>query len=116
MVKKISGKTKLIGVSVLTSLDNHSLKEIGFNKEVKKLVFHQAKLAKKANLDAVVCSAQEVNIVRKIFKKDLIQQFNYFVNLRNSVNNNKNLHLHHKKFKIVTVNIISFYFFHISKI
>jgi len=70
--KKISGKTKLIGVSVLTSLDNHSLKEIGFNKEVKKLVFHQAKLAKKANLDAIVCSAQEVNIVRKIFKKEII--------------------------------------------
>ena len=42
--KKVSGKTKLIGVTILTSLDNKSLKEIGFNKDVKKVVFHQAKL------------------------------------------------------------------------
>ena len=70
--KKQSGKTKLIGVTVLTSLDNNALREIGFNKEVKKLVFHQAKLASKAGLDAIVCSAQEVKIVKKIFKKEII--------------------------------------------
>ena len=70
--KKNSGKIKLIGVTILTSLDNKALKEIGFNKEVKKLVLHQAKLAKKAKLDAIVCSAQEVKIVRKIFNKEII--------------------------------------------
>tara|TARA_B110001452_G_scaffold233373_1_gene211161 strand:+ start:873 stop:1547 length:675 start_codon:yes stop_codon:yes gene_type:complete len=70
--KEISGKTKLVGVTILTSLDSKSLREIGFNKEVKKLVLHQAKLANKAKLDAIVCSAQEVNIVKKIFKKEII--------------------------------------------
>ena len=70
--KKVSGKTKLIGVSLLTSLDNKNLKEIGFNKDVKKLVYHQAKLANKAGLDAIVCSAQEVSIVKKVFKKEII--------------------------------------------
>ena len=70
--KKVSGKTKLIGVTVLTSLDNKSLKEIGFNKDVQKLVLMQAKLANKAKLDAIVCSAQEVNIVKKVFKKEII--------------------------------------------
>ena len=70
--KKVSGKTKLIGVSILTSLDNKALKEIGYNKDVKKLVLHQAKLAQKAKLDAIVCSAQEVKIVRKVFKKEII--------------------------------------------
>ena len=70
--KKVSGKIKLIGVSILTSLDNQALKEIGFNKNVKKLVLHQAKLANKAKLDAIVCSAQEVKIVKKIFKKEII--------------------------------------------
>ncbi len=70
--KKISGKTKLIGVTILTSLDNNSLKEIGYNKELKKLVLHQARLANKANLDAIVCSAQEVKIVKKVFKKEII--------------------------------------------
>ena len=70
--KKASGKIKLIGVSILTSLDNRALKEIGFNSNVKKLVLHQAKLATKAKLDAMVCSAQEVNIVKKVFKKEII--------------------------------------------
>ena len=69
---KVSGKTKIIGVSILTSLNNKALKEIGYNKDVKKLVLHQAKLARKAKLDAIVCSAQEIKIVRKVFKKEII--------------------------------------------
>ncbi len=70
--KKVSGKIKLIGVTILTSLDNRALKEIGFNKDVKKIVHHQARLANKAKLDAIVCSAQEVKIVKKVFKKEII--------------------------------------------
>ena len=70
--KKCSGKTKLVGVTTLTSLDNKSLKEIGYNKSIKELVLHQAKLATKAKLDAIVCSAQEVKIVKKVFKKEII--------------------------------------------
>jgi len=70
--KKISGKTKLTGVTILTSLNNKALKEIGFNKQLEKLVYHQAKLAKKANLDAIVCSPQEVKIVKKVFNKEII--------------------------------------------
>ena len=70
--KKYSGKTKLVGVTTLTSLDNKSLKEIGYNKTIKELVLHQAKLAAKAKLDAIVCSAQEVKIVKKVFKKEII--------------------------------------------
>ena len=70
--KKVSGKIKLIGVTILTSLDNKALKEIGFNRNVKKLVLHQAKLANKAKLDAIVCSAQEIKLVKKIFKREII--------------------------------------------
>ena len=70
--KKAAGKTKLIGVTILTSLDNKAIKEIGFNKNVKELVLHQARLATKAKLDAIVCSAQEVKIVKKVFKKEII--------------------------------------------
>ena len=54
--KKVSGK----------------LKEIGFTKELKKIVLNQAKLATKAKLDALVCSAQEVQLVKKVFKKEII--------------------------------------------
>ena len=71
-VKKISGSVKIVGVSTLTSLNNKDLKMIGYNRSVKNLVAHQAKLAKHAKLDALVCSPYEVNIVRKIFKKEII--------------------------------------------
>ena len=70
--KKAAGKIKLVGVTILTSLDDKALREIGFKKNVKELVLHQAKLAKKAKLDAIVCSAQEVEIIKKIFKKEII--------------------------------------------
>ena len=71
-VKKVSGSIKIIGVSTLTSLNDKDLKKIGYNRSVKNLVAHQAKLAKQASLDAIVCSPFEVNIVRKIFKKEII--------------------------------------------
>ena len=70
--KKVIGKTKLVGVTILTSLDNKALKEIGFYKDVKRLVLHQAKLANKAKLDAIVCSPHEVPIIKKVFKKEII--------------------------------------------
>ena len=71
-VKKVSGKIKIVGVTTLTSLDNKNLKEIGYNKSVKNLIIHQTKLAKKAKLDAIVCSPNEVKDVRKFFKKEII--------------------------------------------
>ena len=72
-VKKVAGsRLRIVGVSTLTSLDNKDLKLIGYNRSVKNLVAHQAKLAKQAGLDALVCSPFEVNIVRKIFKKEII--------------------------------------------
>ena len=70
--KKVSGTTKLIGVTILTSLSNKTLKEIGFQKDLKKLVLHQAKLAVKANLDAIVCSPHEIKTVKKVFNKEII--------------------------------------------
>ena len=33
---------------------------------------HQAKLAKKARLDALVCSPKEIKLVKKVFKKEII--------------------------------------------
>ena len=71
-VKKVSGKIKIVGVTTLTSLDSKNLKEIGYNKSVKNLIIHQSKLAQKAKLDAIVCSPNEANYVRKIFKKEII--------------------------------------------
>ena len=70
--KKVCGRTKMVGVTILTSLDNKSVREIGYNKKVNKIVIEQAKLARRAKLDAIVCSPKEVNIVRKVFNKEII--------------------------------------------
>ena len=71
-VKKISGKTKIVGVTTLTSLNDKSLNQIGHKRKVRELVYHQEKLATKAKLDALVCSGHEIKIVKKVFKKEII--------------------------------------------
>ena len=71
-VKKVSGKIKIVGVTTLTSLDNKDLKDIGHNRPLKDIVSLQAKLASKANLDAIVCSPHEVKFVKKYFNKEII--------------------------------------------
>ena len=67
--RKINKKLKIIGVTVLTSLSNKSLKKTGHTKSIKKLITQQAKLAKLAGLDGIVCSGHEAKIIRKICKK-----------------------------------------------
>ena len=71
-IKKVSGKTKIVGVTVLTSLNDKSLKEIGFSKNIKQVVRQQAMIASKAKLDAIVCSTEEVKIVKEVFNKEII--------------------------------------------
>ena len=71
-VKKVSGKTKIVGVTTLTSLNDKDLKSIGHKRCLKNIVTFQAKLAAKAKLDAIVCSPHEVKFVRKFFKKEII--------------------------------------------
>ena len=66
---KINKNLKILGVTVLTSLSDKSLKKIGHTKSIRYLVAKQAKLAKAAGLDGVVCSGHEVKIIRKISKK-----------------------------------------------
>ncbi len=70
--KKINKDLKVLGVTILTSLNNKSLKEIGHTKNIKELVLKQAALIKKSGCDGIVCSAQEALIVRKRYKNLLI--------------------------------------------
>ena len=71
-VKKVSGKIKIVGVTTLTSLDNKDLKSLGYEKPLREMVKLQSKLAQKANLDGIVCSPQEVKLVKKFFSKEII--------------------------------------------
>tara|TARA_B100001093_G_C26834981_1_gene1017928 strand:- start:1025 stop:1717 length:693 start_codon:yes stop_codon:yes gene_type:complete len=66
--KKINKKLKILGVTVLTSFSNSSIKKIGHTKSIKDLVIKQASLAKEAKLDGIVCSGYEVKLIKKICK------------------------------------------------
>ncbi len=70
--KQINKNLNILGVSILTSLNNKSLKEIGHTKKVKQLVLKQADLINKSGCDGIVCSAQEALMVRKRYKDLLI--------------------------------------------
>ena len=71
-VKKVSGKIKIVGVTTLTSLNNKDLKSLGYKKPLREMVKLQSKLAQKANLDGIVCSPQEVKLVKKFFSREII--------------------------------------------
>jgi orotidine-5'-phosphate decarboxylase len=57
----------ILAVTVLTSLNNADLAEIGFQKNTKDLVFHLAKLAQTAGASGVVASAQDIALLRANF-------------------------------------------------
>ena len=67
--KKINKKLKILGVTVLTSLSNSSIKKIGHRRSIKELVKKQAALAKSARLDGIVCSGYEAKSLKKICKR-----------------------------------------------
>jgi orotidine-5'-phosphate decarboxylase len=68
VLKSINKDLKVLGVTILTSLNKTSLKEIGYTKSVEQLVLKQAGLIKKSGCDGIVCSAQEAKMVRKKYK------------------------------------------------
>ena len=71
-VKKTSRKTKILGVSILTSLDSNQTKKYYNEKNVKLLVKKLVKYAKKNGLDGIVCSPLEIKTIRKEIGKRMI--------------------------------------------
>ncbi len=67
--KKFNKKLKILGVTVLTSFSNSTIKKVGHTKIIKDLVKKQVILAKTAKLDGIVCSAHEIKFIKKISKK-----------------------------------------------
>ena len=66
--KKTNKNLKVLGVTILTSLNNKSLKEIGHTKNLSQLVLKQVNLIKKAGLHGAVLSAKEANMIKKKYK------------------------------------------------
>ncbi len=74
LAAKIKGmKTKILGVSILTSLDSNQTKKYYNKNKIITLVKNFAKAAKKNNLDGIICSPKEIKHIRKeVGKKFLI--------------------------------------------
>ncbi len=70
---RVGVSTKLLGVTVLTSIDKEMLKEIyGIEFEISSLVKKLADMAKKAGLHGVVASAQEIEIIKESCGEDFL--------------------------------------------
>jgi orotidine-5'-phosphate decarboxylase len=64
------GRTRLLGVTVLTSLDLEALGRLGLTAEPEEMALHLARLAQECGCDGVVCSAQEAARVRALCGED----------------------------------------------
>ena len=71
-VKKTDRKTKILGVSILTSLDSNQTKKYYNEKNIQLLVKKLVKYAKKNGLDGIVCSPLEIKTIRKEIGKRMI--------------------------------------------
>ena len=65
-------KPIIVGVTVLTSLSNEDLQDIGCNMTTEELAIKRAKLAKESGIDGVVCSAKEVDKIVEACGKDFV--------------------------------------------
>jgi len=63
---------KLIGVTVLTSLDDVDLRRVGQSVPARDQVLRLAELAKESDLDGVVCSPQEIAPLRERLGNDFM--------------------------------------------
>lgn len=70
--KRNGKKPLLLGVTILTSMDRAELNRIGIAKSARKQVINLAILAKSCGLDGVVCSGEEIEIIKKTCGKDFI--------------------------------------------
>jgi orotidine-5'-phosphate decarboxylase len=64
--KPVSQRPKLLGVTVLTSLDREQLRSAGMSGSPRQRAVRLALLARKAGLDGVVASAQEAAAIRRV--------------------------------------------------
>ena len=72
VLKKVEKRPLLIGVTLLTSLDQISIEKIGIKINLKDQVIRLTKMCKEKGLDGVVCSPQEISDIRKEIGKDFL--------------------------------------------
>ena len=70
-VKGFSRPIKLLGISVITSHDDKTLREIGIKNKIEEQIKQLASLGQEAELDGIVCDAKNIRNVKKIFKGEI---------------------------------------------
>jgi orotidine-5'-phosphate decarboxylase len=65
---KTNKKLKVLGVTVLTSFSESAIKQTGHTRKINSIVIQQAKLAKQAGLDGIICSGYEAKLIKKVCK------------------------------------------------
>lgn len=75
-VKGCGDATRVLGVTVLTSVSSEDLRDVGYRDDmaddINRLVMHKASLAKGAGCAGVVCSGREVGGIKSRFGKDFL--------------------------------------------
>ncbi|MEN3014277.1 MAG: orotidine-5'-phosphate decarboxylase [Endomicrobiia bacterium] len=68
----LSQKPLIFAVTILTSLEEKDLKLFGFKTNIKNTVLNLAKLAKASKADGVVCSPNEVSLIKNVCGKKFL--------------------------------------------
>ena len=71
-VKKLNSDMILVGVTILTSLNEHNLVELGFNSSSEEIAVNLAKLGKQNGVDGVVCSIEDISGIKTSFGGDFL--------------------------------------------
>tara|TARA_B100000212_G_scaffold117999_2_gene88104 strand:+ start:1789 stop:2490 length:702 start_codon:yes stop_codon:yes gene_type:complete len=71
-IKEFNNETLLVGVTVLTSLDDKNIEEIGFYRNTEESTLVLAKLGKEIGIDGVVASLNSVSEIKTTFGNDFV--------------------------------------------
>ena len=104
-VNKSANSPHLIAVTVLTSMNQSNLTEVGVETSLENQVLRLAKLAQQAGLHGVVCSAQEAQLLRKQLGETfcLVTPGIRCAQINSQVNSNQ-FHANQASFKLANLN------------
>ena len=71
-LSKVQKDCILLGVTILTSLNDKDLKEIGFQNNIDNQVLRMASLCHQSKLNGIVCSPNEAKVIKENFPSEFI--------------------------------------------
>ena len=71
-IKKLNSDMILVGVTILTSLNENNLVDLGFNSSVEETAINLAKLGKQNGIDGVVCSVEDISGIKSSLGGDFL--------------------------------------------